>query len=141
MAYINKEQVQEKRKQITAIGKAYGVTCTVSGANSSSITVTVRKGKLDFLGNHVETVKNNWLNPRQIIDNAEFYAREGYLSCNHYVLDKLFSGVCLEFLNKVLGVMKQGHYDNSDIVTDYFNVAWYMYIYIGECSKPYVLTE
>ncbi len=32
-------------------------------------------------------------------------------------------------------------YDNSDIMTDYFDVAWYVDINIGKWNKPYKLVE
>ena len=139
MAYITKAEIQEKRKQINALCKLYGVSATVSGANTSSVTVTIRKGKIDFLGNHVDTVKANWLNGQQQYDNAEWYAKRGYFECNHYVLNRQFSGDALAFLNEVLSILKIGYYDNSDVMTDYFDTAWYMHICIGTYEKPYVL--
>ena len=140
MAYISKEQIQEKRKQINTLCKLYGVSATVSGANSSSVTVTIRKGKIDFLGNHVETVKINWwVNSKQNVDNAEWHSKRGYIKCNPYYLDRQFSGDTLEFFNKVLAILKIGHYDNSDAMTDYFDTAWYMHICIGTYEKPYQL--
>ena len=96
MAYITKSEIQEKRKQITALCKQYGVTATVSGANTSSVTVTIRKGKIDFLANHVDTVRHyERVKQNQIIDNAEFYAKRGHFECNPYYLDRQFSGVAL----------------------------------------------
>lgn len=140
MAYITKAEIQEKRKQINALCKQHGVSATVSGANTSSVTVTIRKGKIDFLVNHVETVRHyERVKQNQIVDNAEWYAKRGYFTCNHYYLDRQFSGDALAFLNEVLTILKIGHYDNSDIMTDYFNCAWYMHICIGTYEKPYQL--
>ena len=139
MAYISKEQVQEKRGLISALCKEYGIRATVSGSNSSTITVTIRKGWIDFLGNYVDTVGNNWLNCQQEKDNALFYKKRGYMTVNHYFLDRQFSGIALEFMLKLLAIMKIGHYTNSDIMTDYFDTAWYTGINVGEWGKPYVL--
>lgn len=140
MAYITKTEIQEKRKQINALCKLHGVSATVSGANSSSVTVTIRKGTIDFLGNHVETVRHfEHVKQNQIIDNAEFYAKRGYIKCNPYYLDRQFSGDTLVFLEQVLSILKIGYYDNSDAMTDYFDTAWYMHICIGTYEKPYQL--
>ena len=142
MAYISKEQIQEKRKQVNALCKLYEVSATVSGANMSGVTVTIRKGKIDFLGNHVNTVRAyERVKQNQIIDNAEFYAKRGHFECNPYYLDRHFSGDALWFLEQVLAILKIGHYDNSDIMTDYFNCAYYIHICIGTYDKPYQLTE
>ena len=140
MAYVTKQEIQEKRKQINALCKQHGVSATVSGANTSSVTVTIRKGKINFLGNHVDTVKYNWLNGQQQSDNAEWYKKRGHFECNPYYLDRQFSGVALEFLESILSILKQGYYDHSDIMTDYFDTAWYIHVCIGTWNKPYVLT-
>lgn len=142
MAYISKPEIQEKRKQINALCIQYGVSATVSGANTSSVTVTIRKGKTDFLGNHVDTVKANWVtNDQQIIDNAEWHVKRGYFTCNHYYLDRQFSGDALEFLEQLLVILKIGHYDNSNAMIDYFDTAYYIHINIGQWNKPYLLTR
>lgn len=140
MAYITKEQVQEKRRLVSALCKEYGITATVSGANSSTITVTVRKGTIDFLGNYVDTVGNNWLNCQQQKDNALFYKKRGYMTVNHYCIEKQFSGIALDFMLELLEIMKIGHYDHSDAMVDYFNCAWYIEMNIGLWNKPYILT-
>lgn len=140
MAYISKKQVQEKRRIITALCKEYGVTATVSGSNSSTLTVTIRKGWIDFLGNHVGTVSGNWLNSQQQKDNALFYKNKGYFKVNEYYLEKQFSGIALDFMMDLLAIMKIGHYDNSDSMTDYFDTAWYLGINVGDWNKPYILT-
>ena len=138
MAYITKSEIQEKRKLINALCKLHGVSATVSGANSSSVTVTIRKGKIDFLRNHVDTVRHNErVKQNQIIDNAEWYAKKGYFTCNHYYLGRQFSGDTLSFLEQLLVILKIGHYDNSDIMTDYFDTAYYIHICIGTYEKPY----
>jgi len=141
MAYISKEQLQEKRKLITALCKEYGVTATVSGSNSSTLTVTIRKGGIDFLGNYVDTVSGNWINSQQQKDNALFYKKRGYMVANQYCIEKEFSGIALDFMLELLAIMKIGHYDNSDVMTDYFDIAWYIGINIGVWNKPYILTN
>lgn len=139
MAYISKEQVQEKRKLVSALCKEYGIQSTVSGANSSTLTVTIRKGSIDFLGNYVDTIEND----SYVIGNgkiaAEHAIKVGHMSVNHYCIDRQFSGIALEFMNELLQIMKIGHYDYSDSMCDYFNCAWYIGINVGEWDKPYVL--
>jgi len=44
----------------------------------------------------------------------------------------------LELKDAMLGV---DYYNNSDIMTDYFDVSHYIYIEIGRWDKPYVLKQ
>lgn len=141
MAYITKAEIQEKRKQVNALCKLYGVSATVSGANSSSVTVTIRKGAIDFLGNHVDAVKALSHAEDRTENLAIIRQKQGYFECNPYFLDRQFSGIALGFLNELLAILKIGYYDNSDIMTDYFNCAWYIHICIGTHEKPYLLTS
>lgn len=141
MAYITKEEVQEKRRLITALCKEYGVTATVSGSNSSTLTVTIRKGQIDFIGNYVDTVDTYPTNSQQQKDNALFYKKRGFMTVNHYCIDWQFTGIALDFMMELLQIMKIGHYDRSDIMTDYFHCAWYIEIIIGGWDKPYILTN
>lgn len=140
MAFITKSEVQEKRKLITALCKKYGITATVSGSNSRTLTVTIRKGKIDFLGNYVDTADTCQTNGRQQKDNALFYKKRGYMTVNHYCIDWQYTGIALDFMTELLAVMKIGHYDHSDSMTDYFDVAWYIDINVGDWNKPYILT-
>lgn len=140
MAYITKEQVQEKRGLISALCKEYGITATVSGSNSSTLTVTIRKGWIDFLGNYVDTVKSIIAQDGRHIDLAQQRKNSGYFQVNHYYLDRQFSGIALDFMLELLAIMKIGHYDHSDAMVDYFNCAWYIGINVGEWNKPYILT-
>ena len=139
MTYISKEQIQEKRKQINALCKSHGVSATVSCANSSSVTVTIRKGKIDFFGNHVDTVKS----VPYADDTAEGIStvrkQVSFMECNHHCLDRQFSNDALVFLEQVLAILKIGYSDNSDSVTDYSDCAWHIHICIGQWNKPYLL--
>ena len=141
MAYISTEQVEEKRKLINQLCKKYGVSATVSGSNSIKITVTIRSGVIDFLDNHIETLRHDITNNQQHIENAKWYTNRGYLPVNRYRVKNSFSGIALIFMNELLDIVETGHYDNSDPMSEYFDVAWYIEITIGKLSKAYLLTK
>lgn len=141
MAYISKAQVDEKRKLINQLCKRHKVSATVSGSNTGTITVTIRKGAIGFLGNHVETVNRGFTNNQQNIDNAQWYAKKGYFYVNPYYTNMQFSGTVLEFISELLSILRDGHCDNSDVMSDYFECAWYYHIKIGTHDKPYLLTS
>ena len=59
---------------------------------------------------------------------------------NNYWIDKHYEGTEQEFLNELNAAMMLGNHNNSDIMTDYFDVGWYVDINIGKWNKPYVVT-
>ena len=140
MAYITKREVQAKTKDLRNLNKQYKVKSSFSGSNTSSLTLTIRSGVIDFIDNAVHYAKIT-LAPQQHIDNLVFYKNKGYLNVNHYYLDRSFDGIALEYLEKAYAIMKTGHYDNSDVMTDYFDCAWYNHIVIGKWDKPYQLID
>ena len=46
----------------------------------------------------------------------------------------------VSFLDEVLPAMNVGNHNRSDLMTDYFDVGWYIDINIGRYNKPYVQT-
>ncbi len=126
MAYITKEQVKQKIVNLKKIAEKYGVKISVAGSNSSSLTVTLISGKIDFVKNFQDVAGKE----------RPVYAR-AYVNPYHYQMH--FDGVALALLNEILAEMKVGWYDRSDAMTDYFDTAWYNSVNIGTYEKPYVL--
>lgn len=125
MAYITKAEVKIKSEKLKAINKKYSVKATFSGSNSSTLQLTVSSGCIDF--QNLQVVYG--YNGKASDDNF-------YLQVNHYYW---FWGIALEYLEEVLALMKEGHYDRSDIQSDYFETSWYNSIHIGRWDKGYVL--
>lgn len=105
----------------------------MSGSNSSTIKVTIQEGKIDFFWNLMQCASE--------YDADSYYAtkiaQQGYLQVNHYYLDKSFSGIALECLEKIKEVLYEDHWDKSDFQIDYCSTAWYVAIHIGRYDKPY----
>lgn len=142
MAYISKAEVQIKTAQLKVINKLYGVKSTFSGSNSSSLLLTISSSGIDFIGSHIEMLKIAKANGRiyyEIEGTIEALKISGYIQVNNYWLKDNFSGVALEYLEAAYKIMLEGHWDKSEIQTDYFNCAWYNNIHIGRWNKPYVL--
>jgi hypothetical protein len=140
MAYISKTEVQQKAVQIKALLKEYGFKGTVAGSNSSTLRVRITEGKLDVIANMADTA--------DALPYAKFTSEEvakmrqlKYTSVNPYWYHEHYSGTVLEFLKRLFGIMNEGNHDNSDIMTDYFDVGWYNSVMIGDWDKPYVLVK
>lgn len=136
MAYITKEEVKAKNEKLKVLNKQYGVKARFSGSNSSTLLLKVTEGCIDFVANHIDCMTNH---PRFDADYAIQVAQQQYLQANHYYLPKNFCGVALEYLEKAYAIMLEGHFDDSDTMTDYFHCSWYNNIHIGAWDKPYKL--
>jgi glycine cleavage system protein P-like pyridoxal-binding family len=125
MAYISKEQKELKAVRLKALAKEYGIKATVARKHCYTIVLNIQGGKIDFYGALKEVDSN--------------YSKD-YIQVNPYWLDDQFNkGVAHEFLTKALEIMNEGNYDNSDIMTDYFDRGFYVDINIGQWNKAYAL--
>jgi hypothetical protein len=141
MAFISKQEVQAKSIALKEINKKYGVKATFSGSNSSKLNLTVRSGAVDFIGNFLKCSEHNSrLNTRDAQAMQNYVRENKCIDVNHYYMDEYFNGTALAYLEEVYALMLEGHYDESDAQTDYFNCAWYNGISIGSWNKPYELT-
>jgi hypothetical protein len=140
MAWVQKETVTKVREALKVLNKEYGMKTSVSGTNSSSLNVRISSGKIDLIGNYIETVgAANVM--RDYEEVAKYVKRTGYIQVNHYWLDTAYTGRALEYLEKVKAIMAVDHWDKSDIQSDYFHCAYYMNINIGAWDKSFEVTN
>lgn len=136
MAYVTKDVIEKARAALKVLNKEYGVKATLSGANSSCMYLTVASGSIDFVGNFC----TNTADKRRQHDTAqviEWVTKQQNISVNQYYLDSSFSGKALEYLQKAKEIMYADHWDKSDVMTDYFNCAYYVNMNVGRWNKPY----
>lgn len=137
MAYMN----QEKKAKIAALMKPiltkYGVKGSLSVNNHSTICLTLKSGKIDFIGNSNRVCGGNFYQvQRGFKPNTT-----GYDQVNPYWFQDHYDGDAKAFLAEVLAALKGADwYDESDAMVDYFNTAYYVSVNIGKWNKPYVLT-
>lgn len=136
MAYITKEEVKAKNEALKAINKKYGIKARFSGSNSSTLTLKITEGAIDFVANWIDCYTNN---PRFEASNCVHILERQHINVNHYYIDRNFAGVALEYLQEAYKIMLDGHWDESDIMTDYFSCSYYCSIQIGAWNKPYKL--
>ena len=68
---------------------------------------------------------------------------ENFLNYKTFVITnnctfKEFSGEALEFLTEANKILQQDNYDRSDMMTDYFDIGFFVDISIGNCEKDYI---
>ena len=95
--------------------------------------MTLQQGPLNFEG-----VDNR--------GNDIFYAATDGLhhsQVNTYHIDKFYNGVTADFLNELVAAMKgktsRGEwYNKTDIMIDYFDIAYYVNVNVGKFDKGYI---
>ena len=126
MAYITSETVKEFRNQIKAAFPASkGWKWSVTKEHHSSVTCALMQfpAGYDFA---IKREGNDTSNPL-------------YTQLNHYYLENSSLGKKeIAVLNKVKDILFSKHWDKSDIMTDYFNCAYYVNMHIGKWDKPAV---
>lgn len=125
MAYMNQEKKARIAAKVKPILKKYGVKGSLSVHHYSKIILTIQSGKIDFFANQVDK------------DDKKFHK-----SVNPYWYKDHYDGVAKAFLSEVVPAMYSAdYYNNSDVMTDYFDVAYYVSVDIGKWNKPYELVK
>jgi len=110
MAYMNQERKAQISAAIKPVLAKYGMKGTLAVRNHSEIALNLKAGPIDFGGKSV----------------------------NIYWIDEHFSGVARDFLKEAVAAMRvAGWYDRSDVMTDYFDTAYYISINVGRWNQPY----
>lgn len=126
MAYMDQERKKELTPGIKAVLDKYEVKGSLSVNNHSSLVCKLTSGRIDF---NADAVRNEY--------NQEQDLHRGGTSVNKHWIDRHWSGRAAQFLLELSEAMNVGNHDNSDIMTDYFDVGWYTDIIIGDWHKPY----
>ena len=139
MAYMSQERKQQLAPAIKAVLKKYGVKGTLAVRNHSTLMLTLKSGKINFIENFIETDSKVMHGRKMSQDQIDYIRKNQSVDVNPYWYHEHFSGKAKDFLKDVLTVMNKGNHDNSDIQTDYYDVGWYVDVNIGKWNKPYVL--
>lgn len=136
MAYVSQELKAKLAPFIKVLCKQYGVKASLSVRTHSSLVLTIKSGKIDFIESFNRTCAQA---PRY--SHISFQPATDSIQVNPYWYKEHFDGDALAFLMDVLPAMNIGNHDNSDIQTDYFDVGWYVDVNIGTWNKPYIVTK
>ncbi len=108
MAYITTNQVKEIRKKINEnFSTKDGWKFSIRNENSMAVRIVVKSAPVNYLAKY----------------------RNGYS-----VIPK--NQDCVN-LQRIWNIANAGNWDNSDSMTDYFDVGWYVNLYIGNWEQPF----
>lgn len=114
MAYMRKEHAKEIRDKIkAAFPSKDGWKFSIVNQDHSTISVAIMQSPVKF--EQRQNINKYWYKDH-LKDNPEQLA----------VIDKIIS------------IYDEGNHDNSDIMTDYFDVGWYTDVQIGRWDKDCV---
>ena len=131
MAYMN----QERKAMIAAelkkvIPREWKWSLAVH--HHSTIILTISEAPVDLLGEYNRHCAASWDR-----HNMAGYTPSDYAQLNEYHLDNQFSGDLLKTFEAIKTAMNVGNHNRSDIMTDYFDVGWYVSICLGHWDKPF----
>ena len=134
MAYITQEMKKELAPGIKAVLKKFGVKGTIAVRDRHCFTVNIKEGVLDFIG---EANKRNKEYAER--NGSHFYEIGGYYQENAYSGRTTDEPTAIDnFLEELRDAMRGTlYYNNDDIMTDYFDSAYFMNINIGQYNKEY----
>lgn len=122
MAFMNQDRKKELAPAIKAVLKKYKIKGTVAVQHHSTLVVNIKEGDLDLLSIYDEDRTYAQVNPYWVVRNTE----DDY-------------PVISAFYAELIAAMKGPNwFDKSDSMTDYFHVAWYLNINVGDFQRPYI---
>ena len=135
MAYMSQERKSEIAPKVKSILNKYGIKGSLSVRHHSTLSLTLKSGKIDFIANSNRVCGNDFY---QVAKGFKPNT-SNYDSINPYWFHEHYDGDAKAFLTEVMDAMNNGNWDKSDIQSDYFNVGWYVEVQIGKWNKPYIV--
>lgn len=114
MAFISTQKVAEIRSNLKK--EFPDIKFSVVRRNYSAVDVTILKSPYDF---RPDSLKN-----------------QSSLSVNTYWIDE-HGYKHSDILKRIIEIGNTGNHNNSDVMTDYFDVGWYFDLSLGQWNKPF----
>ena len=142
MAYFTQEQKKQMTPKIKAVLSQYGLKGSLSVNNHSTVVLTIQQGAIDFIGNTLRVAEHTLAQQptNKMLKTSVEQDRvrpPKYLSANQYHYQSHHTGDALRCLKDLFAILFEGNHDRSDIMTDYFDVGWYVNLHIGRWDRPY----
>ena len=141
MAYMNQERKAKIATVLKPVLAKYGVKGSLSVRHHSSIVLTLKSGKIDFIENFIKTDADSYIGRKMDQNQIDYLRKNQAMDVNPYWFQEHFNGVAKDFLTEAFKALKAADwYDESDAQVDYFNTAYYVDLNVGKWNKPYVVT-
>ncbi len=134
MAYMDQERKATLAPAIKAALAKYGFKGTVAVRHHSTLVINIREGTLDVIENYIALQEERNRGRPEIGIKPS-----GSLQVNPYWYSEHFSGEVLAFFEELFQAANVGNHNRSDLMGDYHDVGWYVYVNVGSWRQPYVL--
>lgn len=141
MAYMSQEKKALLAPAIKAVLNKYNMKGTLGVDNYSTLVLNIKEGALDLIG--AANADNKELSDRR---GTPFYEVKDNYQVNPYYAHESTNKKVASFFKELVAAMNGKNsavknHNNSDIMTDYFDVGWYVSINVGKRNKPYNVKE
>ena len=142
MAYMSQERKAKLLPAMKAVCDKFGVKASYAVRNHSTLVISVKQGKLDFIENFIAADQNSHHARKMEQSRIDYLRSNRSLDVNPYWFQEHFTGGCKDFLTELFAAAKGTEwYDRSDAMTDYFDTAYYIDVNVGSWDKPYALVK
>lgn len=121
MAYMSQEIKKRIAIMLKDALKNWDIKYTLGVDHYSTIVMNIKSGDVDFFNDRTDKSRPD-------------------INVNPYWYKEHFTGRSLELLNIIFPILNAGNHNNSDLMTDYYDVGWYVSVNVGKYNKPYILT-
>ena len=131
MAYMNQEKkakIAAKLKDVVPKGWKYSLRVR----NHSTIVMTIASAPVDLMGEAQRVTAERRASRGEAPGN---YAPT-HLDVNPFYPEHSFDE-SLPVIRDIIAALNDGNHDRSDIMSDYFDVGWYVDINVGTWEKPF----
>ena len=132
MAWMNQERKAEIAANLNKVmPRAWKWSLSVH--HHSTIVLTITEADVDLLTiyNAKAQTQFEWKHPN------ETWMPSNYVQVNEFWLQDQFEVELLAQFEKFKAALNVGNHDNSDPMTDYFDVGWYVSINLGKWDRPF----
>ena len=139
MAYISTEDVKHIRNELKKELPQYKFS--VVRDHHSSVTISLMKGPAfkdyEYFDRYNNVIKTANLSDGEHHQINQFHLEDFYGKENAEILGKI------DTISRTAPAKNGGKvwYNDSDIQTDYFDIAYYVHINVGKWNKPYEIVE
>lgn len=134
MAYMNQERKAKIAAELRKVVPA-GWKYSLAVHNHSTLVLTISEAPVDLIEEIAQRVSEPDVGLRYY-DRAAEVRQLQYARLNEYYLERQL-GASLPVFEAIKAAMNSGNHDNSDPMTDYFDVGWHITIQIGRWDKPF----
>lgn len=134
MAYMNQERKARIAAELRKVVPA-GWKYSLAVQNHSTLVMTISEAPVDLIEEVAQRVSEPDVALRHN-DRAAEVRQARYARLNEHHLERQL-GASLPIFEAIKSAMNSGNHDNSDPMTDYFDVGWYITIQVGRWDKPF----